>query len=384
MTASTRRAARRCTHAARARRIRALARSASVRRSAKPARRPAPHAVAWVSGGLIVGLANVDGWGKASTRPRMAQVRAQTHTKWLREEFRWNVIEPPGQFDFSYYDHFMLIAAQAGEHVLPLMFGTPSWAGATDSTIPSDPSAYAQFVAAVVARYGPSGSFWNQYPSLRGSAIQTWEIWNEPYYDSGGDYNPGDYARLVKATASPATPPIPTSSSCSPPKCPAPATQTATGSGGLTPSIRPCRTSTGTSTPSRCTPTATTPPADPIVPGQPYSNYRRVRRIEDIHQQFINHGASEKPFWITESGWSTCTNNPDCVSPAQQAANLTTLFADLHGRWKNLVQAAFLYPFQDGCNPNTNIQGAYGLTPTPGDPKPALQIFRTQAALSAN
>ena len=50
----------------------------------------------------------------------MAQVTSQTHTKWLREEFRWNTIEPsPGQFDFSYYDHFMLIAAQAGEHVLP-------------------------------------------------------------------------------------------------------------------------------------------------------------------------------------------------------------------------------------------------------------------------
>ncbi len=134
----------------------------------------------------------------------MDLVRSQTHTKWLREQFRWDVIEPsPGQFDFSYYDHFMLIAAQAGEHVLPLMFETPSWAGATDSTIPSDPSAYAQFVAAVVARYGTNGSFWNQYPSLRGSAIQTWEIWNEPYYDSGdsGNYNPGDYARLVKAAA---------------------------------------------------------------------------------------------------------------------------------------------------------------------------------------
>ena len=50
-------------------------------------------------------------------------------------------------------------------------------------------------------RYGPHGSFWTSHPTLTKTPITTFELWNEPYYDNGdnGDYNPGRYARLVKA-----------------------------------------------------------------------------------------------------------------------------------------------------------------------------------------
>jgi hypothetical protein len=119
-----------------------------------------------------------------------------------------------------------------------------------------------------------------------------------------------------------------------------------------------------------------------IVAGQPYPNFGRVRRIEDLRQQFVDHGAANKPFWITETGWSTCTQaSIDCVTPAQQAANLTTLFGYLHGAWKSWVQAAFIYTYQDGSDP-TSVQGGYGLTHLDGTPKPALQIFKHQATAS--
>src|SRR5581483_7485205 len=158
-----------------------------------------------VNSGLVVGLVSgSDGWGGASTAPRLDQVTSQTGAKWLREEIDWSQIESQqGVFDFSYYDHFMLLAAQRGIHVLAMLYDTPSWAGAASSTIPSDPTAFGQFVAAIVARYGTNGSFWNQYPSLRAYAVQTWEIWNEPYAGNGnnGHYDPGAYARLVKAAA---------------------------------------------------------------------------------------------------------------------------------------------------------------------------------------
>ena len=62
----------------------------------------------------------------------------------------------------------MLLTAQHGVHVLPIMLDTPVWAGATLEHDPADPSAYATFVAAVVARYGPHGSFWTQHPDARG------------------------------------------------------------------------------------------------------------------------------------------------------------------------------------------------------------------------
>ena len=342
-----------------------------------------------VSSGLIIGLnANVSGWGGASTQPYLAQVVSQTHTKWLRETFRWDLIEPsPGQFDFSYYDHFMLLAAQSDEHILPVLYYTPSWAGATYDTIPSNPSAYAQYVAAVVGRYGTNGSFWQEHPTLSGSAIQTWELWNEPYYSTGdnNDYDPGNYARLVKAAdiagraANPNAKFLLASEMQS--------AQDANGNwqwwtdalyqavpdlnnyfDGV--AVHPYGTNTTT--------------LNPEIAGHPYNNYDSLQRITDIHQQFINHGAANKPFWITEIGWSTCTNNPACVTPTQQATNLNTLFADLHGNWSTWVQAAFLYHYTDGENPTGNIEDGYGLTTNTTTPKPALTIFQTQAPLSAN
>lgn len=347
------------------------------------------NSVRSASGGLIVGInADVSGWGGASTQPRLAQVTSQTHTKWLREDFRWDQIEPSsGQFDFSSYDHFMLLAAQAGVHILPVLYHTPSWDGATYDAIPSNPSAYAQYVAAVVGRYGTHGSFWKEHPNLSGSAIQTWELWNEPYYSTGdnGDYDPGNYARLVKAAdiAGHAVDPDAKFLLASEMQ----SAQDAQGNwqwwtdalyqavpdlnhyfDGV--AVHPYGTNTTS--------------LNPEPAGQPYDNYNSTMRIQDIHQQLINHGAADKPFWITEIGWSTCTNNPQCVTPTQQATNLTNLFADLHGSWAKWVQAAFAYHYTDGANPTTNIEDGFGLTTNTTTPKPALTIFQTQAALSAN
>jgi len=79
-----------------------------------------------VSGGLIVGLnASVTGW--ANMAARMGQIASQAGPKWIRQSFDWSQIEPqPGTFDFSHYDQFMLLTAQYGVHVLPLLFDTPS------------------------------------------------------------------------------------------------------------------------------------------------------------------------------------------------------------------------------------------------------------------
>ena len=285
----------------------------------------------------MVGLnANVSGWGGASTAGRLDEVTSATHTKWLREEFRWDTIEPsPGHFDFSYYDHFMLLAAQHGMHVLPLLYETPSWAGAGSSD-PSDPTAFAQYVAAVIGRYGANGSFWAENPSLRGSAIQTWEIWNEPFFSSGnnGSYDPASYARLIKAAAIAGRTADPSAQFLI-----ASEMHSARDSNGnwqwwtdalyqAVPDLNNYFDGVAVHAYGTNTTTLT-----PMVAGQPYNNYDRMRRIEDIHQQFLTHGATHKPFWITEIGWSTCTDSPNCVTPTQQAANLSTLFADLHGSW---------------------------------------------------
>jgi hypothetical protein len=339
-----------------------------------------------VSGRLVVGLAEgASGWGGASTGPELNRLTSASGARWLREEFLWSSIEPrPGKFTFSYYDHYMLLAARRGVHPIPLLDGTPRWAGATPQTIPSDPTAYAQYVAAVVGRYGPHGSFWTKHPLLRRSAIRAVELWNEPYFDynNAGDWNPGRYAQLVKAAA------IAGRRVDRGAKFLLGAEMASHLNGVWTwwvdglymalPSLN--RYFDGVAVHDYGTDVTTLPA---IVAGRPYGGNGHMRRIEDIRRQFIAHGAAGKPFWIMESGWSTCTQNSvDCVTRAQQAANLKTLFNYLRTRWRNWVQGVFVYRYQDGAHPNT-VQDGYGLLNSNGTPKPALAIFRSQAAASS-
>jgi Beta-galactosidase len=351
-----------------------------------PVSSPALATPAALSGGLVVGLnANAAGWGGASTADRLDLVTGATGTKWLREEIDWATVEPePGVFDFSHYDHFMQLAAQRGLHILAVLYDTPSWAGPVDNAIPSDPTAFAQYVAAVVGRYGSGGTFWAQYPVLRASAITTWELWNEPYLASGdnGVYDPARYAQLVEAAG--------TAGHAVDPRAKflvAADMQSALTNGAwqwwvdalyqAVPDLN--NYFDGVAVHDYGSDVTT---LNPIVPGQPYDNYGHIRRIEDIHQQFINHNAAGKPFWITEAGWSTCSDSSSCVTPAQQAANLAALFGYLHGRWRSFVQGAFIYSYGDGSNP-ASTQGGYGLTYFNGNGKPALAVFQPEAAASA-
>ncbi len=345
-----------------------------------------PAAPASPSGGLVVGLnANAAGWGGASTAGRLDLVTGATGTRWLREEIDWATVEPqPGVFDFSYYDHFMQLAAQRGLHILAVLYDTPAWAGPAYNSIPSDPTAFAQYVAAVVVRYGTNGTFWAQNPSLNGSAITAWELWNEPYLGSGDDgvYDPARYAGLVKAAAAAGHTADPNAKFLL-----AAEMQSALTNGAwqwwvdalyqAVPDLNDYFNGVAVHDYGSDVTTL-----NPIVPGQPYDNYGHIRRIEDIRQQFINHNAAAKPFWITEAGWSTCADSSSCVTPAQQGTNLATLFDDIHHDWSSFVQAAFIYSYGDGSNP-ASTQGGYGLTYLSGTPKPALAVFQQEAAGSA-
>jgi hypothetical protein len=341
-----------------------------------------------VTGAQIIGLnADVAGWGGASTADRLSQVISTTGTRWLREEFSWAKIEPrPDVFDFSYYDHFMLEAAQSGERILALLYDTPSWAGPAANAIPANPAAFAGYVAALIGRYGPGGTLWSQHPALAASALRTFEIWNEPFSATGdnGNYNPGRYAQLVKAAAMAGHRVDPQTSFLM-----AAEMQSARDAHGqwqwwvgalyqAVPDLN--RYFDGVAMHDYGTDVHT---LNPMISGRPYHNYGHILRIENLHQQFIAHGAANKPFWITEAGWSTCTQSgADCVTQEQQAANLQTLFDDMRGPWRNWVQAAFIYRFGDGANPST-VQDAYGLTNLDGTAKPALGVFRTAESASA-
>jgi polysaccharide biosynthesis protein PslG len=359
------------------------------------AQRPgAPARAAATSGpGPIVGLiAGTAQWQDIGMAHRMNQVVSTSHTKWLREGFYWSRIEPkPGTFTFAHYDHLVQLAAQHGVRLLVILYQAPRWAARTPTTVPADPTAYAAYVAAVVGRYGPGGTFWSSHPSLPSDTVQTFEIWNEAYYSNGngGQYNPGRYARLVKAAVTAGRAANPAARFLIGAEMQGEFVQSKAGARSWVwwvdamyqavpdlnnyfdgASVHPY----GHDITHR----------SPAIVGQPYYGYDQMRRIELIRKQFVNHGAASKPFWATEVGWPTCTHGTiRCVTPAGQLTSLDTLMRYARTRWKSYVRAVFVFYFDDVGRNSADPDNDYGLIYYNRRPKPALPAFRAFAKLSA-
>jgi hypothetical protein len=83
---------------------------------------------------------------------------------------------------FDRLDQLVAAAAKHRLNLLPTVLYAPSWDAAPVSTTsypqPSSVIPYANFLTALVDRYGPNGSFWqNHSPRV---PIRMWQIWNEP------------------------------------------------------------------------------------------------------------------------------------------------------------------------------------------------------------
>jgi hypothetical protein len=83
---------------------------------------------------------------------------------------------------FDRLDEIVAAAARHRLELLPTILYAPSWDAAPVSNTsypqPSSVVPYANFLAALVHRYGPKGSFWqNHSPRV---PIRSWQIWNEP------------------------------------------------------------------------------------------------------------------------------------------------------------------------------------------------------------
>jgi Glycosyl hydrolase catalytic core. len=128
----------------------------------------------------------------------------------------WGAVQPSrgSAFDWSGVDAQIGAAARAGLGVLPFLSGAPSWAVPSEfvpgshhsvkapSHLPATGSAAAGwkgFLAAAVQRYGPSGTFWAENPTVPKRAIRTWQIWNEENFKYFvARPNPAEYGKLVK------------------------------------------------------------------------------------------------------------------------------------------------------------------------------------------
>jgi polysaccharide biosynthesis protein PslG len=336
----------------------------------------APAGAPAAAGPLTIGIvANTAGW-----RLNAGQLQdkvMQTGVKWLREELDWSDVETsPGQYDWSNYDALYTAASQRGLHILPLVMATPTWAGPSIQTPPTDPTAYANFVATVVKRYGPGGAFWAAHPELVPAPSSQVELWNEPWYQP--NTTAAMYAHLVAAAGAAA-------------HAANPAVQVLLADDISTQTVGGKEMSWTDAM------YAAVPNLNQffdIVAVHPYGAtltaktddvYGRFRMVmEDIRSDLVAHGAADKPFWLTEIGWSTCVNGQAgrCFSEADQATLLSQLFTLVHTTYSGYVRGVFVYHYNDFPGAAaSDPEGHFGLTRADGSPKPAYAVF--QAAVAA-
>jgi hypothetical protein len=227
-----------------------------------------------------------------------------------------------------------------------------------------------------VSRYGPGGAFWHANPSLARYAPVWFELGNQPYVAGPNRMSAGDYAQLVVAAvragrhANPAARFLAAAQSVY---------QRRNGHAGFwVDDLFAARPDLGRYVDAFAVhPYANGPPA----PYNPRNPRFQVGRVEDIHARIARYDRTPAPIWITELGWSTCTQQPGCVSLAQQAADITALFKLARTRWASYVRAVFIFSYtQPGvlATPPGKSDG-YGLVDADLRPKPALAAFHAAA-----
>jgi hypothetical protein len=125
----------------------------------------------------------------------------------VRIPFNWASMQPVrgAAPDFTTMDGRVATSARNGLDVLALVLDSPSWAArdqGRDLSAPKHTADYTAFLAALIGRYGPNGSFWAANPGVPRHPVRAWQIWNEPNlsnYWSAQPY-PASYTRLLCAS----------------------------------------------------------------------------------------------------------------------------------------------------------------------------------------
>jgi polysaccharide biosynthesis protein PslG len=124
----------------------------------------------------------------------------------------WQTIEQTkGTYNWTAYDAEFHQLATHGIEPIPYVIGTPPGYAPVSTDPPTSSGeafdAWADFLKAAAARYGPDGDYWQTLassdPDLTPQPIHIWEIWNEPnssvFWTPAPD--PGAYAALLKRSS---------------------------------------------------------------------------------------------------------------------------------------------------------------------------------------
>jgi|GEM_PF-3001577 len=314
---------------------------------------------------------------------------AETGVDRLREDLEWKLVEPSDDaWSWTATDTLFSTAAERGLNILPILNAPPCWAvpektkeADCERTYPTSDAEYAEFVSHVVTRYGPGGEFWTAHPKLDSAlAPRYFEIWNEPYIPHfvNGELNPARYTSLYKAAviagrnANKATRYLVESTG----------DLTIAGSTVNWPSAMfAAESSIG----DYIDGIAIHPyPYDHDPYHQPANSLSAAfAKTQTIYDDWKGKGIT-RPIWITEVGYSSCTDTEDCVFGETQAKReelkglwLTGIFDQLALERYSYVHAVYLYNLRQWEDPKTaeNDSSWYGILNAKAEPLPAWTSF---------
>ena len=323
-----------------------------------------------------VGLSSKLVWSDEATEQSQLSTIAAGGVTWIREDFLWAALEPQaGTWNWTDTDNLMTAAASTGVHVLAILGYSAPWAssdptgGGSQYYPPRNDSDYASFAGAVVARYGPGGTFWAEHLSLQPDPVTAVELWNEAYgyWDWLPNPDPAAYDRLVRAAVSSIRAVVPSE------KILASGTLNDVHSDGTSVGWISTLLADDPGLGSVIDAWAIHPYPDPNNLG-PYDTSEDVQweygRVATIRQAELNAGVS-LPLWITEVGWSTAPGASSAVDETTQAQYTHDAIYRARNDWAGYVPMIFIYDWERSTGTTGDVEGNYGLMRSDGSLKPA-------------
>lgn len=152
------------------------------------------------------------GIAKGGLSPDDQDIRKMRSTgvRTFRLAIDWSSVQPsPDVHNFDGVDRLVGDLAAKGIRPVPFVYGSPSWVAKSPNRPPLGSArkqrAWRQFLASVVKRYEPGGTYWTgdyhgDHPGADPKPITAWQIWNEPNLPKyfSGNHVTRKYAKLVK------------------------------------------------------------------------------------------------------------------------------------------------------------------------------------------